>query len=94
VNARIPNRPSEQAHTIAAITRRNIGSPRLTQTALDTWDKIVETVFLALLATTLGTALAIPLSFFAARNIMSDVTTNLVSVSLSILLIPIGIVSF
>jgi hypothetical protein len=44
-----------------------------------------------LLATTLGTALAIPLSFFASRNIMSDVTSTLISFALSILLIPVGI---
>lgn len=91
LTARIPNRSSDQPQSIVTITRRNIGSPRLTQTALDTWDKIIETVFLALLATTLGTALAVPLSFFAARNIMSDVTSSLVSFALTILLVPVGI---
>jgi phosphonate ABC transporter permease subunit PhnE len=91
LTARIPNRPTDQQQTIATITRRNLGSPRVTQSALDTWDKIIETVFLALLATTLGTALAIPLSFFASRNIMSDVTSSLISFALSILLIPVGI---
>jgi phosphonate ABC transporter permease subunit PhnE len=91
LNARLPNRPSDQVQSIVAITRRNVGTPRFSNTAIDTWDKIVETVFLALLATTLGTALAVPLSFFAARNIMNDVTSNLVSFALSILLIPVGI---
>lgn len=88
---RLPNRPSDQAHEIVAITRRNVGSPSLTQTAYDTWDKIIETVFLALLATTLGTIIAIPLSFFASRNLMKDVKSSLLSMSLSILLIPIGV---
>ena len=87
----LPNRPSEDAHEIVAITRRNIGSPHLTRTAYDTWDKIVETVFLALLATTLGVIIAIPLSFFAARNLMKDVTSSLLGMSLSILLIPLGL---
>ncbi len=87
----LPNRPSEDAHEIVAITRRNIGSPHLTRTAYDTWDKIIETVFLALLATTLGVIIAIPLSFFAARNLMKDVTSSLLGVSLSILLIPVGL---
>lgn len=86
----LPNRPSEEAHEIVAITRRNVGSPHLTKTAYDTWDKIVETVFLALLATTLGIMIAIPLSFFAARNLMKEVTSSLQGMSLSILLIPIG----
>lgn len=87
----LPNRPSEDAHEIVAITRRNIGSPHLTRTAYDTWDKIIETVFLALLATTLGVIIAIPLSFFAARNLMKDVTSSLLGMSLSILLIPLGL---
>lgn len=87
----LPNRPSEEPHEIVAITRRNIGPPHLTKTAYDTWNKIIETVFLALLATTLGIIFAIPLSFFAARNIMKDVTNSLAGISLSILLIPIGL---
>jgi phosphonate ABC transporter permease subunit PhnE len=87
----LPNRPSEQAHEIIAITRRNVGSPSLTRTAYDTWDKIIETVFLALLATTLGTIIAIPLSFFASRNLMKDVKSSLLGMSLSILLAPVGL---
>lgn len=90
VTVLLPNRPSEEAHEIVAITRRNVGAPQLTKTAHDTWDKIIETVFLALLATTLGVLFAIPLSFFAARNLMKDVTNSLPGISLSILLIPIG----
>lgn len=87
----LPNRPSEEPHEIVAITRRNIGSPHLTRTAYETWDKIIETVFLALLATTLGVAIAIPLSFFAARNLMKEITGTLTGLSLSILLIPAGL---
>jgi phosphonate ABC transporter permease subunit PhnE len=87
----LPNRPSEEPHEIVAITRRNVGSPQLTRTAYETWDKIVETVFLALLATTLGVLLAIPLSFFAARNLMKEIKSTLTGISLSILLIPIGL---
>ena len=66
----IPKRPSDDVQYIRATLRRNIGSPHFSQTAHDTWDKIVETVFLALLATVFGTVLAIPLSFLAARNLM------------------------
>ena len=47
-----------------------------------TWNKIVETVFLALLATTFGTLLA---------NLMSDIKTPLVSVALSLIGWPLGI---
>ncbi len=67
-------------------------SPRISKALIDTWDKIVETVFLALLATTLGTALAIPLSFLAARNLMRDITTTVSKLAMQLLAIPLGVV--
>ncbi len=67
-------------------------SPRLSDNALNTWDRIVETVMLALLATTVGTALAVPLSFLAAKNLMRDVTVPVINLSLSLIAIPIGLV--
>ncbi len=88
----IPKRPSDSVQYIRATLRRNIGSPHFTQTAYDTWNKIVETVFLALLATVFGTILAIPLSFIAARNLMKTVKSPLTSIALSVLGWPIGIV--
>ena len=88
----LPNRkPVDDAQTIRAIARRNIGTPNFSQVAYSTWEKIVETVFLALLATTLGTFLAIPVSFLAARNLMSTRTNQLTSAALSILGWPLGI---
>ena len=92
VNVKLPNRqPVEEAQTIRAISRKNIGRPHFSPVALATWDKIVETVFLALLATTFGTLLAIPISFLAARNLMSDVKSPIASAALSILGVPLGI---
>jgi len=91
VNMELPNRASDEVQFIRATLRRNIGSPHLTQTAHDTWAKIVETVFMALLATIFGTLLAIPLSFIAARNLMMPVKSPLTSIALSILGWPIGI---
>jgi len=88
----LPERPSEDVQFLRATLRRNVGTPHFTRTANDTWEKIIETVFLALLATTFGTFLAIPLSFIAARNLMKPVKSPLGSVSLSILGWPIGIV--
>jgi phosphonate ABC transporter permease subunit PhnE len=87
----LPNRPSEEVQYIRATIRTNVGTPQFTQTARDTWEKIIETVFLALLATTLGTILAIPLSFMAARNLMKSVKSPLASISLSVLGWPLGI---
>ena len=87
----LPDRPSEDVQFMRATLRRNIGVPRFTETARITWDKIVETVFLALLATVLGTLLAIPLSFIAARNLMRSVRSPLASIALSIIGWPLGI---
>ena len=67
-----------------------VTSPRLSQTSIDTWDKIVETVFLALIATTVGTLIAIPLSFFAARNLMRDIAIPLMALTTSIIFAIIG----
>jgi phosphonate ABC transporter permease subunit PhnE len=92
VEIELPKRPSEEQQFIRATMRRNIGVPRFTETAKITWDKIVETVFLALLATAFGTLLAIPLSFIAARNLMRSVRSPLASIALSIIGWPIGIV--
>lgn len=80
---KLPKRqPVEEAQTIRVISRRNIGLPHFSPVAHATWEKIIETVFLALLATIFGTMLAIPLSFLAARNLMSDVKSPVSSVAL------------
>jgi phosphonate ABC transporter permease subunit PhnE len=92
LTARLPNRPTDAVQSLSAITRRNVGSPHLSRNGLETWNKIIETIFLALLATTLATALAVPLSFLAARNLMRDITTSLPSIALAILAWPVGIV--
>jgi phosphonate ABC transporter permease subunit PhnE len=87
----LPNRLSADIQYIRATTRQNVGNPHFTQTAYDTWDKIIETIFLALLATTVGTFLAVPLSFIAARNLMKPIRSSLASASLSVLGWPLGI---
>jgi phosphonate ABC transporter permease subunit PhnE len=87
---KLPNRPDTTEQKIEAIVRRSVGAPHLTQTAYDTWDKIIETIFLALLATTIGTLLSIPISFLAARNLMKEIVSNLIGLSAQIIAIPIG----
>ncbi len=88
---KLRDRESEDAQILRAITRRSVGAFHLSQNGRDTLDKIIETVFMALLATTLGTLLATPISFFAAQNLMRTVTSPVPSISLSILAAPIGI---
>jgi phosphonate ABC transporter permease subunit PhnE len=88
----LPNRqPVAEAQEIRTITRRSVGSPQLTRSAHETWDKIIETVFMAFLATVLGVGVGIPLSFFAARNLMKDVKSSVARAALSIIAWPIGI---
>lgn len=87
----LPQRPSEEVQYIRTTTRRNVGTPSFSQNAILTFDRIIETIFLALLATTVGTLLAVPLSFIAARNIMRAVKSRLTSIALSLLGWPIGI---
>ena len=86
----MPERLSDAPQFIRVTISQNVGAPHFTQNAKDTWDKIIETVFMALLATTAGTILAFPISFLAARNLMKSVRSPLTSVSLSVLGWPIG----
>jgi phosphonate ABC transporter permease subunit PhnE len=86
----LPERLSDDPQFIRVTISQNVGAPRFSQVAIDTWGLIIETVFMALLATTLGTILAFPLSFIAARNLMKSVRSPLTSVALSVLGWPIG----
>lgn len=67
--------------------RRIVGLSETTWLALD---KIVETVLMALMASTIGTLLAIPISFMAARNLMTDVKLPLAAIMGAVLLVPVG----
>lgn len=88
---RLPARDSDQVQRIRTVTRRNVGLPSISQNAIDTWNLIIQTIFLALLATTFGVIFSVPISFFAARNLMKDVTSPLSSLTLSIIGWPLGI---
>lgn len=91
VEVTIPRRQvREEPQAIRATGRVRIGAPTISRETEITWEKIVETVFMALLATTFGTLMAIPISFFAARNLMSDVKTPLSTISLSLIGWPLG----
>ena len=49
-----------------------VGGPRLSKTVKTVADLALVTLLMALLATTFSSAIAMPLSFFAARNIMGE----------------------
>jgi len=91
VEVKIPNRQvKEEPQAIRATGRVPVGAPTFSSEAKITWDKIIETVFMALLATIFGTLLSIPISFFAARNLMSDIKIPLSGISLSLVGWPLG----
>ncbi len=65
-------------------------SPRVSETTWISLDRIIETVFLALVATTAGLLLAVPLSFIAARNVMRDISTTVTNLGLGLIGLPVG----
>lgn len=67
-------------------------SPRVSDQSKLTLEKIIDTVFLALIATTLGLVVALPLSFVSARNLMKDVSTTPTGLGLGLLAVPSGVV--
>jgi phosphonate ABC transporter permease subunit PhnE len=70
--------------------RDDDGSLLLSETGQITLRYILETILMALLASTIGTLLAVPFSFLAARNLMADVSAPLASVMAAVIALPIG----
>lgn len=63
----------------------------LSEAAKTTWERILETVLIALMASTLATIVAVPVSFLAARNLMAGASAPLAAVMAAITAVPIGI---
>lgn len=62
----------------------------LSDTTVETLEKILETILMALMASTLGTIIAVPISFLGARNIMSGIGSPLAALMSAIIVIPVG----
>jgi len=62
---------SEELHQVQVELRWEVGLPYPSETAKVVAEKMLVTVFLALMATTLAIFVAVPLSFLGARNLMS-----------------------
>ena len=62
--------PATDPHHIEAEVQWGVGLPYPSEALVITVQRMVETVFLALMATFFATIVAIPLSFLAARNVM------------------------
>jgi len=59
-----------QVNHVQARLKREVGPLHLSETFFMVTEKILETIFLALMATTIAVIFAIPVSFLAARNLM------------------------
>ncbi len=75
----------QQIEIVEIISRRITGPSDTTREA---FSKIVETILMALMASTIGTILSIPLSFLAARNVMKNVKAPLTGIMSGIILAP------
>lgn len=83
-------RESDRPQTIEVVEgiARNISG--ISDTTRETLVRIVETILMALMASTIGTIIAIPISFLGARNLMRDLGMPLASVMAAIVVIPFG----
>jgi phosphonate ABC transporter permease subunit PhnE len=83
-------REHEEPQRIAVveiISRRITG---LSDTSQETLKLIVVTILMALMASTLGSLLAIPISFLGARNLMADIGAPLAAIMAAIIGLAIG----
>ncbi|MEM8856812.1 MAG: ABC transporter permease subunit, partial [Chloroflexota bacterium] len=83
-------RETDEPQRIEIEEKWQTGISGLSEASLTTLDKITETILLALLATTVGTILSIPISFVAARNLMVNLGSPLAAVMSGIIALPIG----
>ncbi len=83
---------SGKTHTLEVQTLVPVGTPRLSETTKTVIDKMIETIFLALMATTLALPIAFVLSFIAARNLMRQVNMPLGNVLSGFVALPVGAV--
>lgn len=80
----------DNIHQIEAESFIPTGNIRFTETSKTVYEKMIETIFLALMATTLALPISIALSFLAARNLMRQFNVPLGPVLFGIIFFPIG----
>jgi len=80
----------DEYHTIEVEGSWPEGLPHFSETTETVIEKMVETIFLALMATTLAVPIAFVLSFFAARNLMRQVRLPVGDVLIAFILLPVG----
>lgn len=65
------NEQDDRIHRIEARQRFRVGGPKPSEALVVTTERMIETIFMGMMATLFGIVFAIPFSFLAARNIMS-----------------------
>lgn len=83
-------RPSEEAQRIEVEEIIGQTLTGLSDASEVTLSRIVETILMALMASTLGTIIAMPLSFIAARNLMSRSGATLAGMMSALAVLPLG----
>jgi phosphonate ABC transporter permease subunit PhnE len=79
-----------QTHQIEVDVRTPVGLPALSDTTHQVISRMVETIFLALVATTLSILPSVILSFLAARNLMKPIHYSLGNLMVGFALLPVG----
>ncbi len=81
---------SGATHQIEIQSAVPTGWPRFSQTTETVVEKMIETIFLALMATSLALPISVVLSFVAARNLMRQIELPLGNVLFGVVMLPIG----
>jgi phosphonate ABC transporter permease subunit PhnE len=81
---------SDQPQTVEAEISWAVGMPRPSEALKVTFDRMIETVFLALMATTIAVPVSVAISFIAAYNIMRAVRMPLGGFLAALLPLPLG----
>jgi phosphonate transport system permease protein len=66
-----PSARGEQIHYVEARQTSEVGSVKPSEPLLLSIERMIETIFLGMMATVFGIVMAVPVSFLAARNLMS-----------------------
>lgn len=82
-----PTEETQRLEIVEIVARQATG---LSPTMQETLVRILETILMAFMASTVGTLLAVPISFLAARNLMTDVKSPLAALMGGIILAPVG----
>ena len=67
-----PSARGEQIHYVEARQTSEVGAIKPSEPLLLSIERMIETIFLGMMATIFGIVLAVPVSFIAARNLMSS----------------------